>query len=371
MSRYTEVKEIYGNRFKVVSPPKKFKYFTAGRFSKAIGVNYWGTPFQAWCEIVKCKVPAFEDNKYTIAGKLIEPKLIDYAREMVSPYIRDPEQYFECEDAKREMNFEFFDDDLFGGMWDALAFDEPNVISSTPVRPIAVIECKTTSRPQDWVNGVPDNYKAQGLLYAELLGVEDVYFPVAFLEPEDYDYPEEFECTDENTRLYHVKRSEEPIGVYDNIKEAMRYARDWWDTFIEDTLTSPEFDEKKDAEYLALIRQCELSELGASQDDQDELELTLAMLKDLDDEIEAIERDNQLDQLKKQRKELNAKIQQFIKPMINEIEGKNSVDAGSYVFTVSSTRKVDYDALKRDGLFEKYVTLDKAIRTKRKEEQNG
>lgn len=363
MTNFTDVKELANHQFEVVKQEGKYKKMTAGRFSKVIGVNHWGTPFQAWCEIVKTRIPPFEDNKYTVAGKVIEPKLIEFSREAVSPYIRDPEQYYECEDAKREMWYEFFDDELFGGMWDALAFDRPNVTGKDPVAPIAVIECKTSSRPQDWENGVPDNYKAQGLLYAQLLDVDDVYFPVAFLEPDDYDDPENFECTDENTRIYHITR-DEPIGDLTDIGEAMDYAWDWYQYHVVGNI-SPEFDPKKDAEYLSLIRSIGVEDLGVDNEGEETLESLVDALDAIDTEIEAIESANQIDVLKKQRKEVNAKIQAMVKPILSAIEGKDALDLGAYKFTVSPSRRVDYARLEEDGVSEKYIIMDNTIRTKR------
>lgn len=363
MARFTEVVQ-HGDTFSAVSVPRNRKSITAGRFSKVIGCNHWATDFQAWCEIMRCKVPPFEDNKYTIAGKAIESKLIEYAKGSVSPYIRDPEQYFQCNDAKREMNFEFFDHPLFGGMWDALAFDRPDVVFTDPVLPIAVIECKTTSRPQDWEMGIPDNYKAQGLLYAQLLDVEDVYFPVAFLEPDDYDDPESFECTEDNTRIYHIKR-DEPIGRFENILEAMEFAMQWNEAHVEQNV-SPVFNEKKDEEYLRLLRQCEIAELPVDTDDANELPSYLEQLDEIDTMIEALEVEHGIVDLKKQRKEVNAYVQALVKPVLCGLDGKDSVDTGRYVFTVTNGKKVDYGKLEEDGVFDKYVTYTPTIRTKRK-----
>ena len=48
--------------------------------SSVLGLNEYQTPFGAWCEITKLVKLPFEDTKYTIAGKAIEPKLIDYMK---------------------------------------------------------------------------------------------------------------------------------------------------------------------------------------------------------------------------------------------------------------------------------------------------
>lgn len=361
MASFTEVKETDDKRFFLAGErPRKKKKLTAGRFAKVLGANPWGTPFQAWCEVLRCKVPPFEDNKYTLAGKAIESKLIEFAKESVSPYIQSPEEYFECEDAKRFMNFEFFEEELFGGMWDALAFAKPGITCESPEQPIAVVECKTTSRPQDWMNGIPAHYAAQGLLYAKLLGVDTVYFPVAFLEPGDYDDPESFECTDDNIRVYSLDIGD-PFGDWESIDEAMDYAKRWWEAYIGGEF-SPEYDEKYDAEYLSCLREVELRDIVLP----DDFEGLLKSLHGIDVEIEAIRAANGLGELEKQRKQLNTKIQALVKEQLLGIEGKDALDTEFYTFKTSPTRKVDYEKLEEDGLLEKYVTITQTIRTNKK-----
>lgn len=361
MAKYTEVVENDDGTFSIAGKvPSNVKKLTAGRFAKVLGENPWGTPFQAWCEIMRCKIPPFEDNKYTIAGKAIEPKLIEFARESVSPYIQSPEDYFQCDDAKAFMNFEFFEDDLFGGMWDALAFAKPGVTCESSEQPIAVVECKTTSRPQDWLDGVPSHYAAQGLLYAKLLGVDTVYFPVAFLEPGDYENPEAFECTDENSRIYALNVCD-AFGHWTDIDEAMQYSRDWWESFVYDGY-SPTYDEKYDAEYLACLRQVEISDIVLP----DDFEGLLKALHEIDGKIETVKAEIGLNDLEKQRKKINSQVQALVKEQLSGIEGKDALDTTYYVFKTSPTRKVDYEKLEEDGLLDTYVTTTQTIRTNKK-----
>lgn len=61
--------------------PKKFKKMTATRFASVLGLNTWKTPFATWCEMTRTYEEPFTDSIYTIAGKVIEPKIIDYLKE--------------------------------------------------------------------------------------------------------------------------------------------------------------------------------------------------------------------------------------------------------------------------------------------------
>ena len=351
-----------GNTFSVLNgKPTSVKKITATRFSKVLGCNHWGDEFQAWCEIMKVAEPPFEGNKYTNAGQVIEPKLIEFCKDIVSPYIVAPQDYYE----KVPANFDFFEDKLFGGMWDALAFWVPNAKDGDGNVPCAIIECKTTSRPQDWERGVPEHYKAQGLLYAYLLGVNDVYFPVAFLEPKDYDQPEGFVCDETNTRVYHITRADKIVcfdGVLLTIDEAIEFAKNWWDEFVEGNV-SPEFDARKDKDYLDIIRTVDISE---TEIDVNNLDSLLDALYEADKVIAALTVSSGIAEWEDKRKAINKAVQDLVKP---QLENGDILDTNHYKFTKSLTRKVDYDKLIADGLYDTYVKESSSIRCTLKKEK--
>lgn len=352
-----------GNVFECVPDvTTRFKKMTGTRFGKVLGLNHWSTPFQAWCEICKVAEPPFEGNKYTEAGQYIEPKLIQFARDTVSPYILTPEEWY----GDNKKRYDFFPNDLtYGGMWDGLAFETRVIDKSDMSSAWAIVECKTTSRPQDWEYGVPDHYKAQALLYAILVGCDHVIFPVAFLTPEDYDNPQEFECTDENTRIYEMDLSE-PLGDFEDIYEAMEYANQWWVKHVE-TLTSPEFDVRKDKEYLDIIGTCDLDELAIDSDEQKSLTEMCDELSGIDSMIEELKEKSGIKMLEAERKKLNAKIQKEVKPLLEDKPDSDKVEISKYIFTVGYTKKTDYDKMEQDGILDDYVTYVPRITTKRKE----
>lgn len=360
--KFNAVTENNGRYSVLNGKPYNPKKITATRFSKVLGCNHWGDEFQAWCEIMRVAEPPFEGNKYTNAGQIIEPKLIDFCKDIVSPYIVAPKEYYDTVPA----NFDFFgDNELFGGMWDALAFWVPNAKDGDGNVPCAVIECKTTSRPQDWERGVPEHYKAQGLLYAYLLGVNDVYFPVAFLTPKDYDQPEGFVCDESNTRVYHITR-EDKIACFDGvlltIDEAIEFASNWWKEFV-DTNVSPEFDVKKDKEYLDIIRTVDISETEFNTGDLDSL---LDALFEIDTVLEALRVSSGIAAWEDKKKAVSKAVNELIKP---RLENGTILDTPHYKFTKSLTRKVDYDKLIADGVYDKYVNETPTFRTTMKKEK--
>ena len=143
-------------------PPKQKLRITGHRVASVLGLNQYQTPFGAWCEITKLVKLPFEDTKYTIAGKTIEPKLIDVVREEF-PNIMSIEEYYGNNLDRYKWNNFIDESDIFGGIIDAVG-------TKNDMKTITlVIECKTSSKPQEWDNNnVPLSYLLQGCEYAYL-----------------------------------------------------------------------------------------------------------------------------------------------------------------------------------------------------------
>lgn len=318
--------------------PSNPKKMTGSRLGKVLGMNHWGSPFAAWCEIMRVAEPPFEENKYTIAGNVIEPKLLEFCKSEVSPHIITPEEHFGCLDAKKHTGYDFFKDDpIFGGMWDGLIGDGNGGI-------LGVVEAKTSSRPQDWREGVPDSYAAQALLYAALLGVEHVYVPVAFLTDADYERPQDFVCTDQNTEVYDLS-----VKDFD-ITAQMKVARKWWKKHVEGNV-SPAFDEGVDKKYLAIARKNVV-------ESHDGIEGIAKEALVLEAKIETIREESGLDELEKRLKELKDKQ---LKPELVKLFGKTDDTVAAYGWQVKVTYPayIDKEALEKDDLLEHYTKADK------------
>lgn len=250
------------------NPPKRTKAITGHRFSSVLGLNKHQTPFGAWCEIVGLVKLPFEDNKYTIAGKTIEPKQIDYARQKFPNVMNMEEYYGNSIDDYRYSNFKDLNR-IFDGVRDF-------VCTKNDRRTIKLVgECKTSSKPQDWANqNVPLDYLCQNMLYTYLDKLDTMMFVASFLNEMDYNHPDRYVVNDENTILVVKKlsdcilplphdypsTSDEYKGdwttndvIYGGINDCIKYCEDWWEIYIESGI-SPEFDEKRDKEYLDIIR---------------------------------------------------------------------------------------------------------------------
>ena len=136
----------------IIEPPKQTLRITGHRMASVLGLNKYQSEFGAWAEITKLVKLPFEDTKYTLAGKAIEPKQIEYIATKL-PNIVPIKEYYGNSFAEYEYNNFKDDSNIFGGVMDAVStLNDKKTIT-------AIVECKTSSKPQDWANeNVPVEY---------------------------------------------------------------------------------------------------------------------------------------------------------------------------------------------------------------------
>jgi len=330
----TDIKWIEGNRIQI-APPKKTKKITGTRFATILGLNPWSTPFEMWCAITKTYEKPFEDTIYTIAGKTIEPKQAAYMKKSYGMEITSPTDVWGADYFNKTWGDFFPENPHLGGMWDYLSKDEDGKTD-------AVLEMKTTKRAEDWENDIPEYYALQAALYAWLLGVDDVIMVASFLEEKDYSAPEKFKPSAANTITVEFKVSER----YPDFADKVAQVEKWWTDYV-DTGISPAFDEKKDAEILAALRTNTL----APDTDIDALIAEAEGLKKELDEVAATTADKE-----KRLKVINDIIKEHAVSQFREGDKKVEVKGAKYCWTVSrsETTTIDKEALKADGLLDKY-----------------
>lgn len=334
---------IEGNRIKV-DPPKKPKKLTATRFATILGLNAWSTPFEAWCAITRTYEEPFEDTVYTIAGKVIEPKVIEYLNDVMFMDIKSPTDVYGPDYFKKTWGDFFPDRKELGGMWDAIGDD-------------FVVEIKTTKRAEDWSQDVPIYYKLQACLYAYLLGFDNVIVTVSFLEEKDYANPEAFRPSYMNTKIYEFKLSE----AYPDFEDRyVRPALAFWKEHVE-TGISPEYDEKRDADILKVLRK------NTVTPDDNGIAKLIAEADRIQASIDKAEA--KLEEKKSRLKEIDAIVKKYMSGQFRDGDKKVEIAGKKYTWTLTrSVRKsVDNAALKADGVYEKYLkeaetlTLKKAL----------
>lgn len=332
----TDIKWLEGNRIQI-APPKKTKKITGTRFATILGLNPWSTAFEMWCAITKTYEKPFEDTIYTIAGKTIEPKQAAYMKKSYAMDILSPTDMWGADYFNKTWGDFFPESPHLGGMWDyLLKNDEDQHIE-------AVLEMKTTKRAEDWENDVPEYYALQAALYAYLLGVDDVIMVASFLEEKDYEDPSKFKPSAANTITVEFKVSER----YPDFAEKVAQVEQWWTDYVE-TGISPAYDEKKDAEILAALR---TNTLSPETDIEALIKEAESIKKELD-EVAATTSDKE-----KRLKTINDIIKEHAVSKFRDGDKKVEVKGTTYTWTVSrsETTGVDKDALKADGLLDKYT----------------
>lgn len=320
---------LHDRRIKV-DPPKKPKKLTATRFATIMGLNAWATSFEAWCEMTRTYEKPFEDTIYTKAGKVIEPKVADYLKSRYFMDIKSPTDVYGPDYFKKTWGDFFPDVEGLGGMWDFLGDD-------------FVVEVKTTKRVEDWrgADGTvepPIYYKLQASLYAYLLGFDDVVMTCSFLTDKDYVNPEAFTPSVDNTVVIEFKVSEEfPDFKEDYIDPAMRF---WRDNVL--TGISPEFDEKKDAEILNVLRK---NVTEAEDDDIAKLMSEADKLRASIDKAEA-----KLVDKKARLKEIEDTVKKSMMSQFRDGDKKVEISTKKYTWTLAKSQRssIDTTTLKKE-----------------------
>lgn len=337
-----DIKWLDGNRVQI-EPPKRTKKCTGTRFATILGLNPWSTEFEMWLAITKTYEKPFEDTIYTAAGKIIEPKQADYMKKFYGMDIVTPTDVY-GEDYFNKTYGDFFPDHkILGGMWDYLGKDEDGNVDT-------VLEMKTTKRAEDWKSDVPEYYALQAALYAYLYGVDNVIMVASFLEDKDYENPDKFKPNAKNTITVEFKVSER----YPDFEDKVRDIEHWWSKCIE-TGISPEYDEKRDKELLDVLRKNTLAP-------ETDVKALIAEAEELKKEVDAVSAS--ISEKEKRLKAVNDLIKEYALSQFHDGDKKVEISGNTYTWTVSKSASttIDKDALKADGLLDKYSKKSESYR---------
>ena len=236
MSNYAgDMVRIDYDNHTVTFSASKFKKITGTKLASIVDRNAYCSEFEVACDICRLFVEEF-DNKYTIAGKTIEPKIRQYVRdhpefmeELGSDLkVEDPVDADTCYYNHFGKSSPYYRKGLvncenpdFGGLVDGYVDFRDGVRA-------AVLEIKTAgaSKRDSWFKDgelcVPEHYILQASLYCKLTSPElrKIVFAIGFLEDSDYDEPGSWEPCPENTYVGVV-------DVHPEIDVIMFDAQEW------------------------------------------------------------------------------------------------------------------------------------------------
>ena len=340
--------------------PKQRLRITGHRISSVLGLNPYQSEFGAWAEITKLVKLPFEESKYTLFGKAVEPKLIDMIRENF-PNVMSIEEYYGVNIDRYRYNNFVEDSNVFGGVIDAVATQ--NDMKTLTM----IVECKSSSKPHLWENGnVPVDYLLQGCLYSYLKGLDRVLFICCFPQDLDYNHPEMFQPTKENTIMVLKKldnvRIEMPNGEIKTFNEIIDYCTEWWNKYIE-TGISPEFDESKDKQYLDIIR-------TSKPINDNSIEDLCDRAKELVNEINYLKENSGLNSKEKELKILEESIKEFLMNSLQPGETKISCKQYALNGTVKEKFNEKQFAKENPKTYEKYLETKLEYRLSKKKEED-
>lgn len=320
----------------IINPPTKTKKITGTRFASIIGCDPFNTAFKTWCDVTKTYTEPFEGNKYTHAGEVIEPKVFKFLQNNMGfgNRLRTPTDVYGADYFKKTWGDFFKDTPIFGGMWDALVVDEEG-------KPQFVVEIKTVqvdgasgSLEERWKNGEAPNYQAlQASLYAYLLGIDNVLMvAVALKDSEgDYEHPEQVVPSYANGNVYidGFKVSER----YPDFPKYVKHVQTWWKRHVE-TGISPDFDEKKDAEILKVLR---TNSLNPTTD----ISELVREAERLQNEINAVY--ETVEDREKRLKVIKDQIKEFAIGQFRDGDKKVEIKGSQFTYTISKTTSEKFD----------------------------
>lgn len=205
------------------------KKISGTKLGPILGMSDLSTPFKVALELAGI-YPGDKANKYIDAGNILEPVIRSYVRKNAKTLCTDlglPERtdiIVEEPVEKEKCGYDHFHDNkVFGGLVDGyIAYGGKRQ---------AILEIKTSHDKERWLDEegnvtiVPQTYMMQAGLYAELSGLDKIVFAVGFLEDADYDRPNFWVPTPDNTVLITVDRPD--------MSGPMTDAEKWYHEYID------------------------------------------------------------------------------------------------------------------------------------------
>ena len=300
---------------------------TGTSISAVIGKNPWQTPFSSAVRMLRLFNEDISDKPSIHAGVVMEPKILDHFGAIHG------DEIFAVRSGDHETWASDFDDEIFGGHIDGLMPDG------------AVVEVKTSSRPQDWDNAIPYHYHLQASLYAHFLKTDRIVFLVGFTDRETLANPDVWVPSKDNCIRVDC-------GIADGFDGILGDARDFYEsTVLKDTTPVPDMSNPID-EMLVQYLDAQLwndEEVLDAVNGIDDLNQRIQELTALQDELAM-------------KKEILSLYMDY--NHVDEVDGNSVVIERS----LRSKQSIDAQLLKRDGLYDMYCkrTEYKTMRIKKR-----
>lgn len=193
-----------------------------------LGVSPWSTPFQVACNLLGLGQEDISDKPAVKVGIALESKIIKYADKAYSQFgmFAPAEEVFVKREGDHATWTSDFEDEYFAGHVDGIVSDDDGVDR--------ILEIKTSSNMESWVDGVPIYYYYQVALYNHFITKQDTAYVVLGVVNENTYRDYNSWVANENTvRLFPLEIDQEGFSkVLDEVRQ-------WYDKYIANGMTPP------------------------------------------------------------------------------------------------------------------------------------
>lgn len=308
-----------------------------------LGCSPWSSPFQVACNLLGVCRENLDGKPAVEVGKNLEGPIIDYADRTYYNIggFYPAEEIYEKRVGDHDSWVSDFQDDTFAGHVDGIVLRDDGDY---------ILEVKTSSNMESWVDGVPEYYKLQVELYNHFITKQDKAYVVLGKVNENTYKDWHTWIPNENTvALFELEIDQDAFaGTLDEVRE-------WYGEYILNGITPP-YDPTNPGDvemYNHLI--------GISQD-IDVMSEKVSQYRDLRYEIDAIEAENKdrYDALEALKAELKDYMEANNLVTIPSKEGDSKVS-----LSTTNRKSLDEGAMIKDGIDVDKYRITKKVNTLR------
>lgn len=201
-----------------------------------LGISPWSTPFQVACSLLGLAREDISNKPAVKAGIALESKVIKYAGERYPEFglFIPAEEIYEKREGDHDSWVSDFEDDIFAGHVDGIVMGDDGTDY--------ILEVKTSSNMESWLNGVPEYYCWQVALYNEFITKRDkAYVLLGIVDKNTYSDPNSWIPNENTVGLFEINIDREQV------LEKMAIITEWYNTYIVNGIT-PDYDPQNEGD---------------------------------------------------------------------------------------------------------------------------
>lgn len=331
---------IEGNRIRV-APGSEVHKVSGTSMAGILGCSPWSTPFTIACNLLGLCSEDIGDKPAVKVGVALEGKIIDYADKTYTTTgaFFPAEKIFEKRAGDHDAWVSDFEDDTFAGHVDGIVMAEDGDY---------ILEVKTSGNMDSWVEGVPEYYQLQVMLYNYFITKQDrAYVLLGRVNENTYADYHSWIPNENTVALFDMPIDQEAFEA------TLDQVRKWYEEYILNGVTPP-YDPSNQADV-------EMYEhLVSIARDVEEMRVLVDQYRDLTWEIDSIEAEHK--DLYDAREALKGQLKDYMEA--HELSTIDDSGEGAKVVLAEQVRKsLDEAAMEKDGIDLDKYRIRKTVKT--------